>query len=207
MTNEIEGGTTQLQHGVQVGSGAAPQFERFAPARSAGTADESLEDENKRYLSMMSPQLLEQYKNLPPEQKLAAPPRVPRSGVTERDDTPEATDGPKLADNQVLLKDGRVITIMETSPRHDSAVEKLLGQAGLTLTGLGAVGYQRAMALCALDSVGRYNPDTGQVEDIEPLAVPRTKLMWEERQDYINRTSDALKIVAVYNRINGNAEE
>jgi hypothetical protein len=206
MTNELEnGGTTQLQGGVQVGSGEGPVFERFAPARSA-TTDPSLDDENKRILAMMSPALIEQYKNLPPEQRLATPTRVPRSGVTEREDT-EPVDGPKLAENQVLLKDGRVVSVMETSPRHDSAVEKLLGQAGLTLTGLGAVGYQRAMALCALDEVGRYNPETGQVEDIEPLAVPRTKLMWEERQDYINRTADALKIVAVYNRINGNSEE
>jgi hypothetical protein len=205
MTNELEnGGTTQLQSGVHVGSGDGPVFERFAPARSVAT-DPSLDDENKRILAMMSPELIEQYKNLPPEQKLA-PTRVPRSGVTEREDT-ESVDGPKLAENQVLLKDGRVVSVMETSPRHDSAVEKLLGQAGLTLTGLGAVGYQRAMALCALDEVGRYNPETGQVEDIEPLAVPRTKLMWEERQDYINRTADALKIVAVYNRINGNSEE
>jgi hypothetical protein len=110
---------------------------------------------------------------------------------------------PKLADNEVLLTDGRVVEVMETSPRHDESVERLLGQCGLSLVGLGSVGYTRAMALCSLYSVGRLDTATGEVVDRQPVPVPRTKLMWEERKDFIGTTKDTMRIVAKYQDVNG----
>jgi hypothetical protein len=44
---------------------------------------------------------------------------------------------------------------------------------------------------------------TGEVVDRQPVPVPRTKLMWEERKDFIGTTKDTMRIVAKYQDVNG----
>lgn len=110
---------------------------------------------------------------------------------------------PRLAENEVLLSDGRVVAVMETDPQHDFTVRKLLNANGVTLQGLGAMDYIAFMALCALESVGVLNRATGQVEQRQSLARPMTKLMLDERLMLPRTTRNLNRIVTKYNEING----
>lgn len=142
-------------------------------------------------------------------QPLPAQPALDPAATAARLPMPDAPVGPvepQLEPNQILLSDGRVVEVMETAPRHDFAMQKLLTAAGFSLTGANAMGYTTAMALCAIYAIGPLDPATGRPDPQQwrPIPVPRTVAMWEERQDLIPRTSDSLLIVDLYNKVNGN---
>ncbi len=98
---------------------------------------------------------------------------------------------PPLAFNEVRLSDGMIVAIRETTADDDDRIEKVLADEGLSLQGLGAVGYTRALALAAIERWG--NEEMAPIVFKQQLAPLRRRV----------KSKDMPLILQKYAEVNG----